>query len=98
MGFVEEERLVCWLLKNAPYIPGKIPPWFSFPPLTPSTAVQSVTLGTEFGLSTGTFMLSLHHRNATANTTQARNKQQQKNAITELDLCLLGTGCIQQRN
>lgn len=36
---------------------------------------QSVTLGTEFGLSAGTFMLSLHHRNVAANTTQARNKK-----------------------
>ncbi|CAM9590131.1 unnamed protein product, partial [Discosporangium mesarthrocarpum] len=30
----------------------------------------SVTLGTEFGLSSGTFMLSLKHRNTTSNTTQ----------------------------
>ncbi|CAM9102436.1 unnamed protein product [Scytosiphon promiscuus] len=33
-------------------------------------AVQSVTLGTEFGLSAGTFKLSLHHRNTTSNTTE----------------------------
>ncbi|CAM9763265.1 unnamed protein product [Pylaiella littoralis] len=43
---------------------GKVYVYYSEP------AVQSVTLGTEFGLSAGTFMLSLHHRNTTANSTQ----------------------------
>ncbi|CAM9772123.1 unnamed protein product, partial [Laminaria digitata] len=44
---------------------GKVYVYYSTPAVQ-----QSVTLGTEFGLSAGTFLLSLHHRNATANTTQ----------------------------
>ncbi|CAM9122390.1 unnamed protein product, partial [Hapterophycus canaliculatus] len=43
---------------------GKVYVYYSEP------AVQSVTLGTEFGLSAGTFKLSLHHRNTTSNTTE----------------------------
>lgn len=39
-----------------------------FLPSTPS--VQAVTLRTEFGLAGGTFVLSLEHRNESANSTQ----------------------------
>lgn len=69
--------------------PEAIIPWTAFPPLPSPT--QSVTLGTEFGLSEGTFMLSLHHRNATANTTQV-NKQligAREAAHTVVDFCAL---------
>eukprot|EP00752_Nemacystus_decipiens_P003960 g3626.t1 len=43
---------------------GKVYVYYSEP------AVQSVTLGTEFGLSEGTFKLSLEHRSITASTTE----------------------------